>query len=89
MEGCLWPNEAPQEDKGQTLPCMHLKQAMVEPLTEVMDGAASPRLGGKKLTVLAWGGVGVGGCQSVYPVQMTCFRSMKSGKRIWTELIFV
>lgn len=45
MEGCLWPNEAPQEDKGQTLPCIHLKQAAAETLTEVMDGAASPRRG--------------------------------------------
>lgn len=63
MEGCLWPNEAPQEDKGQTLPCMHLKQAAAETLTEVMDGATSPRRGGgggKKLTVLGWGGVGWG-----------------------------
>lgn len=63
MQGCLWPNEAPQEDEGQTLPCMHLKRAEAEALAEVMDGAASPRRGGvgdKKLTVRGWGGVGWG-----------------------------
>lgn len=57
VKGCLWPNEAPQEDKGQTLPCMHLKQAEAEALT-VMDGAASPRRGARNL--LYWAGAGWG-----------------------------
>lgn len=62
MQGCLWPNEAPQEDEGQTLPCMHLKRAEAEALAEVMDGAASPRRGGGGARNLLCGaGAGWGG----------------------------
>ena len=82
LGGCLWPNEVPQEGKGQTL---HAPGAWKRPEPSLRRWSGQHFKGGVQTANWPYWSPGGALSRAVYPIQTACFSIVTSAKGIWTK----